>query len=106
MELPASLPRLALPMTPWLAAWLAVRLLRAFGSPDGKFRPSRTHLSRGAGNFQEAGKLNGTRLGIVGTLRTAYGAVIDVISARVMGSAVECAPAREVALNLLIKQTC
>jgi hypothetical protein len=106
MELPASVPRLALPMTPWLAARLALRLLRAFGSPDGKFRPSRTHLSRGTGNFLEAGKLNGTRLGIVGTLRTANGAVSDGISAAAIGSAVGCARAREFVLNLFIKQNC
>jgi DNA processing protein len=44
MELQASLPWLALTMTPGVAARLSARLLRQFGSPDGVFRASLTHL--------------------------------------------------------------
>jgi len=44
MELQASLPWLALTMTPGIAARLSARLLREFGSPDGVFRASLTHL--------------------------------------------------------------
>jgi DNA processing protein len=44
MELQASLPWLALTMTPGIAARLSARLLREFGSPDGVFHASLTHL--------------------------------------------------------------
>src|SRR5277367_6496247 len=44
MELEASLPWLALTMTPGIAARLSARLLREFGSPEGVFRASLTGL--------------------------------------------------------------
>ena len=44
MELQASLPWLALTMTPGIAARLSARLLREFGSPDGVFHASLTRL--------------------------------------------------------------
>ena len=44
MEPGASLPWLALTMTPGIAARLSARLLREFGSPDGVFRASLTAL--------------------------------------------------------------
>jgi len=44
MELEASLPWLALTMTPGIAARLSARLLRQFGSPEGVFRASLTGL--------------------------------------------------------------
>ena len=44
MEPEASLPWLALTMTPGIAARLSARLLREFGSPDGVFRASLTAL--------------------------------------------------------------
>jgi DNA processing protein len=44
MELQASLPWLALTLTPGIAARLSARLLREFGSPDGVFHASLTHL--------------------------------------------------------------
>src|SRR5271163_4110060 len=44
MELEASLPWLALTMTPGIAARLSARLLREFGSPEGVFRASLRQL--------------------------------------------------------------
>jgi DNA processing protein len=44
VELQASLPWLALTMTAGIAARLSARLLRDFGSPDGVFHASLTHL--------------------------------------------------------------
>ncbi len=44
MELQASLPWLALTMTPGIVARLSAPLLREFGSPDGVFRASLTPL--------------------------------------------------------------
>ncbi|HEY1468379.1 MAG TPA: DNA-processing protein DprA [Candidatus Acidoferrum sp.] len=44
MELQASLPWLALTMTPGIASRLSARLLREFGSPDGVFHASLTRL--------------------------------------------------------------
>ncbi len=44
MELDASLPWLALTLTPGIAARLSARLLREFGSPDGIFRAPLTRL--------------------------------------------------------------
>lgn len=44
MQLDASLPWLALALTPGLASRLCARLLQQFGSPDGVFRASRSVL--------------------------------------------------------------
>src|SRR5215467_4816691 len=44
MQLDASLPWLALALTPGLASRLCARLLKQFGSPDGVFRASRSAL--------------------------------------------------------------
>src|SRR5215467_13316962 len=44
MQLDASLPWLALTLTPGLASRLCARLLKQFGSPDGVFRASRAAL--------------------------------------------------------------
>ncbi len=44
MQLDASLPWLALALTPGLASRLCARLLQQFGSPDGVFRASRSAL--------------------------------------------------------------
>jgi DNA processing protein len=46
MEPEASLPWLAMTMTPGIAARLAARLLREFGSPDAVFRAPLTQLER------------------------------------------------------------
>jgi ERCC4-type nuclease len=44
MQLDASLPSLALGLTPGLASRLAARVLRQFGSPEGVFRASKRDL--------------------------------------------------------------
>src|SRR5215467_14793505 len=44
MQLDASLPWLALTLTPGLASRLCARLLKQFGSPEGTFRASRVAL--------------------------------------------------------------
>src|SRR5215475_907065 len=46
MEPEASLPWLALTLTPGLASRLSARLLKEFGSPDEVFRAPLTHLER------------------------------------------------------------